>query len=115
MNHDHHDEDLRAAFRQLRDQEAQAAGTFEAPVEARGSWKVRRGTIGAGIVGTALLACLLVFSHSPSTPEQGPVVDVSAPTDIPFEDFSNLIDEEMRVASLSEWRAPTSFLLDPGY
>lgn len=113
MNHDHQDEDLRAVFHQLRDEEAQAAGTFEAPLERRGSWQVRRGTIATGIAGTALLAGLSVVSHFSATPEQGPVVETPAPMDIPFEDFSKLIDEEMRLASLSEWRAPTSFLLDP--
>ena len=114
MNHDdQQDEDLHAAFRQLRDEEATDAGAFETPTEARGTWHVRRGTIGAGIVGTALLAGLLVFTHPFSTPEPGPVVDTPAAMDIPFDDFSKLIDEEIRVVSLSEWRAPTSFLLDP--
>ena len=114
MNHDdQQDKDLRVAFRQLRDEEAQAAGPFQAQTEARGSWRVRRGTIGAGIVGTALLAGHLAIPHPFFSPEPGSVVDAPAAMGIPFDDFSKLIDDEMRAVSLSEWRTPTKFLLDP--
>ena len=111
MNHDNQDNDLRDAFRQLRDSETRTIGEFEAPVEPRGSWHVRRGTIGVGVLGTALLAGLLVLMQPSSQP--GSNADAPDPMEIPFDDYSRLIEHEMQVVSLSDWQSPTDFFLDP--
>lgn len=100
-----HDDDLRRAFRALRDDDARRAPPFAVPTRTR-RWRPRLAVMAAATTAVAA-TCLLVFwpRHAPK--------DDPLPATISLEHLSQVIEREVFVATATDWQSPTDFLLQP--
>jgi len=107
---DAQNDDLRSAFRQLRADDAEAVRDFDKSLEPRRSWRVRRAAIGTSLACLAVAAALIITNPWREEPS---VVAAPVLEEIAFDELSELIEQALVVVTVSEWRSPTSFLLNP--
>jgi hypothetical protein len=111
MNGDR-DDDLTKVFRSLVAKDSKSVPDFNLPnlsnAEPR-TWRMGAGTYAIGIAAAIAVSMLFFSLQSPNG--AGPSKEEA----IAFEDLSEVISIEIFVASATEWKSPTSFLLNSDF
>ena len=106
MKNESEDQDLIEIFEKLKAEDNALAPSFAVNARQRWSWGVQ--APGVAVAAAAAVVCLL-FVLIPD--RKSPVEPVAQ--GIAFDELSTVISREIFIASVSEWKSPTQFLLKP--